>query len=230
MRMKPEHADRLNALLKLPHLSPRSTMILIRRMARLIHADHERAREFLNEQERKARAGLPSTKRQLAAVWKLRREGLRQYRTGLCALGSWICRNDVALTAHHGFEGICDALEVNPVHRGEVRASAEDRKRAVAAVAFVSGFEDSAGRQSGRHPIDWKDGPLFQIFMAMRQKSMAEGLEGVAHSLTSDGLQFPPSIPLGTARNDREGGSAGGTQLRDWGSPAIDAAVCCSGR
>ena len=135
---------------------------------------------------------LQFTKRQLAAIRKRRQEALRKYQADLCKLGSWIYQNDELLTARYGFDGVCDALEVNPVHRDEVKACMKDRSRAVAAVGFVSGFEDSASQQSGRHPTDWKDGPLFQAFMAMMRKSMADSLQGATDPFSPDG----PKIPL----------------------------------
>ena len=212
MRMKPEHASRLNELMLLKHLSPRSALILTRRVARLINTERELARAFFKDEEKKAKAGLPFTKRQLAAIRKHRKEALLEYSADLCRLGSWIYQNDELLTARYGFDGVCDALEVNPIHRGQVMAAAEDRRRAITAVAFISGFEDSAGQQSGRHPTDWKDGPLFQTFTAMRQRSMADGLEGITDSLTSNGLQYPTHFPLWEAVNGRQHELAGGTQ------------------
>ena len=69
---------------------------------------------------------------------------------------------------------ICELLEVNPVHRAEVVQYAGDMDRAIFAVAFESGLEESARRQSGRHPADWKDGPLYQAFWEMRAQVCAE--------------------------------------------------------
>lgn len=74
----------------------------------------------------------------------------------------------------YGFEGICELLEVNPAHRAEVVQYTSDMDRAIFAVAFESGLEESASRQSGRHPADWKDGPLYQAFWEMR-KQMGAG-------------------------------------------------------
>lgn len=189
MRMKPEHASRLNELLLLSHLSPRSTLILVRRIARCINAERELNRTFFNGEERKAKAGLPFTKRQLTAIKKLRQEALRGYKASLYNLGSWIYQNDELLTSMYGFDGICDVLEVNLVHRAEVIECTEDMGRAISAVAFVSGLEDSASKQSGRHPEDWKDGPLFQVFMAMMMKAMVENRAAMPDP-------FAPGAPL----------------------------------
>ena len=56
------------------------------------------------------------------------------------------------------------------MHRPEVIQYAGDRARAIFAVAFESGLEESASRQSGRHPADWKDGPLYQALWTTRAK------------------------------------------------------------
>ena len=89
-------------------------------------------------------------------------------------VGQWLLENDALLTTMYGFEGICELLEVNPVHRPEVIQCAGDVDRAIFAVAFESGLEESASRQSGRHPADWKDGPLYQVFWEMRAQICAE--------------------------------------------------------
>ena len=89
-------------------------------------------------------------------------------------VGQWLLENDALLTTMYGFEGICELLEVSPMHRPEVIQYAGDMRRAIFAVAFESGLEESASRQSGRHPADWKDGPLYQAFWEMRAQICAE--------------------------------------------------------
>ena len=85
-------------------------------------------------------------------------------------VGQWLFENDALLTTMYGLDGICELLEVNPVHRAEVVQYAGDMDRAIFAVAFESGLEESASSQSGRRPADWKDGPLYQAFLEMRKK------------------------------------------------------------
>ena len=88
-------------------------------------------------------------------------------------VGQWLLENDALLTSMYGFEGICELLEVNPAHRPEVIQCAGDMDRAIFAVAFESGLEESTSRQSGRHPADWKDGPLYQVLWERREQMSA---------------------------------------------------------
>ena len=84
------------------------------------------------------------------------------HRKTLFDIGTWLCQNDEALTAQYGFSGLCDVLEVNPVHRAQVIEEAKDVRRGISAIAFICALEDSASVQSGKHPPECKDGPLYQ--------------------------------------------------------------------
>ena len=135
MHMKPEHAARLQQLLTQTNLSPRSRLILARRMARHICT------------ERSLNPG---------------RDAYPLHRKTLAHIGTWLCQNEEALTAQYGFEGLCEVLEVNPVHRTQVIEGAKDVRQGISAIAFICALEDSASVQSGRHPAECKDGPLYQ--------------------------------------------------------------------
>lgn len=128
---------------------------------------------LFKDEVRKAKAGLPSTKRRLAKIKELGGKSLKAFKSGLSDIGAWIYKNDEALTAHYGFEGICDLLEVNPVHRAEVINYAKDMTRAINAIAFDSGLEDSASQQSGKNPKDWKEGPMFNVYLEVMQTGEA---------------------------------------------------------
>ena len=162
MQMKPEHVCRLSLLIERPHLSPRSQLILVRRMARHLNSERELSSSYFKAEVRKAKAELPFTKRRLAKIKEVQGKSLKAFKSGLSDIGAWLYLNDAALTARYGFEAICDLLEVNPVHRAEVIRYAKDMTRAIAAAAFDSGLEESASSQSGRYTADWKDGPLYQ--------------------------------------------------------------------
>lgn len=164
MQMNPEHAERLSLLIERPHLTLRSQLILVRRMARHLNTERELASSYFKTEVRKAKAELPFTKRRLVKIKEAQGKSLEAFESGLIDIGAWLYKNDEALTAHYGFEGICDLLEVNPMHRAEVIKYAKDMTRAIAAVALDSGLEDSANGQSGRHQVDWKEGPLYQAF------------------------------------------------------------------
>ncbi|WP_190419141.1 hypothetical protein [Pseudomonas typographi] len=174
MQMKPKHAERLQEIAALPHLSPRSQLIIARRMARVYVAETEWGSSLLNAALRKAKAGLPFTEKRVAHLKEMREELRDDYGSSMVDLADWLYSVDRDITALYGFDGICDLLEVNPVHRAEVLEYAEDKSRAISAIAFVSGLEESASRQSGRHPADWKDGPLFNLFMRKFQQLMLD--------------------------------------------------------
>ncbi|WP_244307115.1 hypothetical protein [Azotobacter salinestris] len=53
-----------------------------------------------------------------------------------------------------GFDGLCDLLNVNPVHRSELRRRT---RVGLVEIVFIEGLEDSAEHQGD----DWKEGPLF---------------------------------------------------------------------
>lgn len=170
MGMKPEHAERLKALVSVPHLSPRSRLLVLRRLARESHTRWEAVQAFFDSEIKEAKAGLPSTAKALKMIRGLRHQAQDEHQQIACVVGRWLFENDALLTTMYGFEGICELLEVNPVHRAEVVQYAGDMDRAIFAVAFESGLEDSASRQSGRHPADWKEGPLYQALWTTRAK------------------------------------------------------------
>ena len=174
MRMKPEHAEQLQTLVSVPHLSPRSRLLVLRRLARESHARWEAVQAFFDSEIKVAKAGFPSTAKALKKIRGLYKQTQGEHQQIAYEVGQWLLENDTLLTSRYGFGGICELLEVNPVHRTEVVQYAGDMDRAIFAVAFESGMEESASRQSGRHPADWKDGPLYQAFWEMRAQICAE--------------------------------------------------------
>ena len=62
------------------------------------------------------------------------------------------------------------------MHRAEV--TTEDKGGIISAVAFTLALEDSASALSGRHPTEWKEGPLYQALWEtvkrVRTDKMAE--------------------------------------------------------
>lgn len=174
MMMKPEHAERLQTLVTVSHLSPRSRLLVLRRLARESHARWEVVKAFFDSEIKEAKAGLPSAAKALKMIRGLYKQARTGHERIASDVGRWLLENDALLTTMYGFEGICELLEVNPVHRAEVVQYAGDMDRAIFAIAFESGLEESASRQSGRHPADWKDGPLFSVFLEMLRRQ-AEG-------------------------------------------------------
>lgn len=174
MQVKLKYKERLGNLLVMPHLSPRSRLIIVRRIARICHSQWTETRAYFRELIKETELGLPFTTGKLKKIDAMRSEARSQHKATSYQIGQWIYENDALLTQLYGFEGICEVLEVNPVHRPEVLEYAEDRERSIAAVAFIAGLEESASRQSGRHRPDYKDGPLFNVFMDMMMKAMKE--------------------------------------------------------
>jgi hypothetical protein len=172
--MKPEHAEKLQTLVTVPHLSLRSRLLVLRRLARESHARWEAVQAFFDSEIKVAKAGFPSTAKALKKIRGLRHQAQDEHQQIACVVGRWLFENDALLTRIYGLEGICELLEVNPVHRAEVVQYASDIDRAIFAIAFESGLEESASRQSGRHPADWKNGPLYQAFWEMRVQVCAE--------------------------------------------------------
>ncbi|MEA9994284.1 hypothetical protein QN382_19020 [Pseudomonas sp. 10B1] len=189
MRMKPEHLTRLCSLMDAPHLSLRSQFILVRRIVRNIHAERQLTRAHFAAEVKKAEAGLPFTQNTVTKIKETQDRARKSIKARLSDIGTWLYQNDQALTARYGFDGICDLLEVNPVHRAEVIEYAEDMGRAVSAIAFVSGYEESASQQSGRRPADSKEGPLFFVFLEMMMKAMSENRASMPDP-------FAPGAPL----------------------------------
>ena len=168
MCMKPEHAARLQQLLTLTDLSPRSHLILARRVARYICT--ERLLSEGSAEIEKTETGLPSTRGQLAKIKQIQHDAAELHRKTLADIGTWLCQNEEALTAQYGFAGLCDVLEVNRVHRAQVIEGAKDVRRGISAIVFIWALEDSASGQSGRHPAECKDGPLYQaLWEAVKQ-------------------------------------------------------------
>ena len=187
MQVKLKYKERLGELLVMPHLSPRSRLIIVRRIARISHSQWVETREYFRELIKEAELGLPFTTGNLKKIDALRNEARSQHKATSYQIGQWIYENDALLTKLYGFDGVCEVLEVNPVHKPEVLEYAEDRDRAVAAVAFIAGLEESASRQSGRQRPDYKDGPLFNVFMDMMMKAMKENRASMPDPTAPDG-------------------------------------------
>lgn len=174
MQMKPEHAAHLCDLLTLPHLSPRSRLIVVRRIARESHAQWEEVLIFFDRELEEARGGYPFTAKKFECIKALQRQARERHEKTTYHIGEWLYENDTLLTAKYGFDGICDVLEVNPAHRHEALEHADNKDRAISAVAFVGGLEESASRQSGRRRPDFKGGPLFDVFLKMMMRLMKD--------------------------------------------------------
>ena len=180
MKLKPEYAERLRQLLYSPDLTLRSRLIVAKRYARHLGAvlegeisgifvsqpDRTDAFSFTAARRKKKRSGTRRSARSRA----VHREKVLALRQSLADIGKWLCLNDVELTRLNGIEGICDLLEVNPMHRGEVKANASCEDRAIQAVAFDCANESSAASLSGKRPAECKEGPLFSALYELAKR------------------------------------------------------------
>ncbi|NNA18592.1 hypothetical protein HBN82_22360 [Pseudomonas lundensis] len=163
MRMKAHHLAYLEKLMKRTDLSPRSTLILARRLARQIGLARESWTERSSSDRGQAKDSdfrqKPEKNKKIAA------EKSQQLLDSLRNIGERILEDDKFLTKKYGFEGLCDILQVNRVHRLEVRERVKHSERLIATLVFVWAFEDSATVLSGRRATELKGGPLYHALM-----------------------------------------------------------------
>lgn len=146
-----------------PEASARTQLIATRMICRLYAADLDTLnaeRRDLWRQARLARRFLPFTAAAVAALEQRaasHAEGLREaLREALVGFGRVLLLDTDNLTEALGFDGLCDLLSINPVHREQAR---RDGGETVRGLVFIAGMEDSAQpRREG-----WGDGgPLFR--------------------------------------------------------------------
>lgn len=99
MRMKPEHVFLLCQLMKQPHLTMRSQLILVRRFARHLNTERELTRAYFKTEVKKAKAAMPFTRRQLAKVEELQSKARKSFKSALLDIGTWVHNNDELLKA-----------------------------------------------------------------------------------------------------------------------------------
>ncbi|GAB3394968.1 hypothetical protein [Azotobacter armeniacus] len=159
--MKAEHLHILADLSARPTASARTRLIAIRRLCRAFALELDAIsaeRRALRRQAGKLRPFLPFT---WLAVDELERQAAdhrSEVKNDLCqalaGFGRMLMLDHKRMIESLGFDGLCDLLNVNPVHRNEIRR----REHAeLSEIVFVEGLEDSAEHQGA----DWKDGPLF---------------------------------------------------------------------
>ncbi|MDV7210117.1 hypothetical protein [Azotobacter beijerinckii] len=134
------------------------------------------------------RAFLPFTATRVAELERQADEHMASelgiLRQALTGLGHTLLHDSERLDESMGFEGLCDLLNINPIHRDKARQAGHTTVRKL---AFVEGLEDSADR----HDPDWKDGPLFSACHA----AMMEFIKETPKHLLPD--PFAPGAPFG---------------------------------
>jgi flagellar biosynthesis regulator FlaF len=152
----------IHELIATPHLTLRSQLILMRRLARHLTIVRAAKRAEFEGEIGQAVACLPLTRGELIRIKQRQDNAVRETRSALIEIGAWINQTETRITAEYGFDAIYDLLGVNPIHRDGLIAYSADLKRAVSALVLGGGLEDSAAVLSGRHPAELKDGPLYQ--------------------------------------------------------------------
>lgn len=174
MRMKADHASRLYELMDLPHLSRRTKLILARRIARHLSNERRWARSQSEREIGQTATVFPSN---IDVLPSCRRRYARwdTYNRSLAAIGTWVSQNEGSMTAEYGFDGICDVLNVNPVHRTCMRGHATTKNAGILEIVIGAGLEDSAASLSGRNPAELKDGALYQALWEEMKRAHASG-------------------------------------------------------
>lgn len=164
--MKIQHITRFGALMDKASLTRRSKLILARWIARQICS-----RRMLSEL-RPMRNLMASKQAPVDKPGLTNKSGAKGVsdRLIMSDIGKWLCENDEQLTEEYGFDGLCDVLHVNPVHRSRAAQQLSDTGRGVAGIVYVWGLEDSASALSGRNSAELKEGPLYQaLFERLKQ-------------------------------------------------------------
>lgn len=149
-----------------PYATPRTRLIAIRRLCRLLSQEREALYDellALRRQANKLRAFLPLTADRVADLeWQVAVLGddLDDIELRLANIGRVLMDDSKRMTKAIGFDGLCDLLNVNPAHRETARRAGHSTLNKLAYACL----EDSADR----HDEVWKDRPLFNAFFATR--------------------------------------------------------------
>lgn len=172
--MKPQHVRRLTELANRGNVEPLVSLIIARRAARHLCAEREHDHAYYGAHIKAAKAGLPFTTSKVKAL-EAERDKRRQGRREIfLAIADWLLRADDYLIVVHGLDAILDVLAVNAVHRDEAAKYAVEARGTLSGVAFVAGLEDSASTRSGRNQPDFKNGPLFNVYMRQFEQMMLD--------------------------------------------------------
>ncbi|KPB72915.1 hypothetical protein ACKUFS_16455 [Pseudomonas cannabina] len=162
-------AQKIAGIAHKPNLPPRAMFILIQRCIRisLRHRDQIREeRRVFRREAGKLKGYLPFTQRQMDSLLEKsrahRHDELKAIKQGLVGFGYNLMKDVDGWFKEIGFDGICDLLSINPVHRIDARLSSE---QSLAGLIYVERLEGSASPKSE----EWgSGGPLFEAcFEAM---------------------------------------------------------------
>jgi hypothetical protein len=164
-----EIAQKIADMARKPKISPRALFILIQRCIRisLRHRDQIREeRRIFRREAGKLKAYLPFTQGQIDILMAKARfhrgEEMQTIRQGLIGFGYNLIMDKDRVFETIGFDGICDLLSINPVHR---LTALVDEEQSLAGLIYVGRYENSASPKAE----EWgQGGPLFEAcFIAM---------------------------------------------------------------
>lgn len=164
-----EVAQKIAGMARKPNISPRALFILIQRCIRISLRHRDQIREERRMFRREAvnlKAYLPFTQVQIDVLMTKarahREDEMQTIKQGLAGFGYSLIMDKGRVFDTIGFDGICDLLSINPVHRLVARV---DEEQSLAGLIYVGRYENSASPKSE----EWgQGGPLFEAcFVAM---------------------------------------------------------------
>ncbi|PTV65593.1 hypothetical protein [Pseudomonas putida] len=177
MTMRLKIAEKIARIARKPVHSPRTMLILTQRMVRisLARLAEIRAERRVFRREAAKLQGYPFTQQQLDMLMEKSRthrdDDARDIKRGLIGMGYHLIKDTDNSYDAIGFDGLCDLLSINPVHRPAI----QNDERGMAGLIYVARLENSASPQ----PDGWGEGgPLFEAcFMTMMDwiKTAPEG-------------------------------------------------------
>lgn len=162
-------ANKIASIARKPNLPARAMFILTQRCIRisLRHIDQIRdERRAFRREAGKLKAYLPFTQGQINVLMdkskKHREQDMQSTKQGLIGFGYHLIKDTDRVFDTIGFDGVCDLLSINPVHRSDARLAEE---QSLAGLIYVARLENSASPQQE----EWgRGGPLYEAcFLAM---------------------------------------------------------------
>lgn len=159
-------AEKLAAIARKPALSQRTMLILTRRVIQqgLRHREQIRAeRRIFRREAGKLKAYLPFAEKQIDVLMEKsrthRQADMDEIRKGLVGTGYHLIHDTDGTYSAIGFEGVCDLLNINPVHRQAIQRN----ELSLAGLIYIARLENSAASRSE----EWGEGgPLFEACFA----------------------------------------------------------------
>lgn len=159
-------AEKLAAIARKPASSHRTMLILTRRVIQqgLRHREQIRAeRRIFRREAGKLKAYLPFTAKQIDVLMEKsrthRQAEMAEIKKGLVGTGYHLIHDTDGTYSAIGFEGVCDLLNINPVHRQAIQRD----EQSLAGLIYIARLENSAATRSE----EWGEGgPLFEACFA----------------------------------------------------------------